>query len=51
MAGRVQIGWYLAIVTVLAYSAQIVMAAQRPWQALIFFVPLALGWAGLLVWA
>ena len=51
LAGRVQIGWYLAIVTVLAYSAQIVMAAQRPWQALIFFVPLALGWAGLLVWA
>ena len=48
--GRVRIGWYLAIVTVLAYSAQIVMAAKRPWQALIFFVPLVLVWAGLLVW-
>lgn len=43
-----QIGWYLTIVPVVAYSAQIVIAAKRPWQALIFFVPLALLWVGLL---
>ncbi len=46
----VQVGTYLAIVTVLAYSAQIVMAAKRSWHSLIFFVPLALVWVGLLVW-
>ncbi len=45
-----QIGLYLAIVTVLVYSAQIVMAAKRSWHSLIFFVPLALVWVGLLVW-
>ena len=46
-----QVGCYLAIVTALAYSAQIVMAAKRLRQALIFFVPLALVWAGHFVWA
>ncbi len=49
--GSVRIGLYFAIVTVLAYSAQIVMAAKRLRQALIFFVPLALVWAGHFVWA
>ncbi len=49
--GHVQIGFYLAIVTVLAYSAQIVMAAKRPWQTLMFFVPLSLVWVGSFVWA
>ncbi len=44
-----QIGCYLTIVPVLAYSAQIVMAAKRLWQALIFFVPFGLVW-GVLVW-
>ncbi len=44
-----QIGYYLAIVTVIAYSAQIIMVAKRPWHALIFFVPFALA-TGLIVW-
>ncbi|MDX1488231.1 MAG: hypothetical protein R3268_08530, partial [Acidiferrobacterales bacterium] len=48
--GRAQAGAYLAIVTVLAYGVQIVMAAKRPWQTLIFFVPWTLVWAALLVW-
>ncbi len=46
---RPLVGWYLAVVTVLAYSVQIVLAAERPWQTLIFFAPLALAW-GLLIW-
>jgi hypothetical protein len=41
-----QIGWYLAIVTVLVYGAQIVMAAKRPLYSLIFYIPLGLAWSG-----
>lgn len=48
--GRAQIGTYLAIVPVFAYSAQVVMVANRPWQSLIFFVPWVLVCTGLLVW-
>jgi hypothetical protein len=37
-----QIGCYLTIVPLLAYSAQIVMAAKRRWCSLIFVVPFGL---------
>ncbi len=42
-----EIGWYLAIVTVLVYSTQIVMVAKRIWYALIFFIPLILAYTAI----